>query len=145
MNFDVEVQGFEEAVSSIERMAKALEPKAVEPVFMEGAKTIASAAKVRATRGATGNLIRSIKTKFLRQLGNNPRSAMAAVDRKKAPHAHLIEYGTSARYQKTTGRYTGMGPARPFWRPAVDGNIDKIYHEIRDKLVDLVVEKFRGH
>lgn len=36
------------------------------------------------------------------------------------PLAHLIEFGTVDRTQRTTGRYTGRMPANPFLRPAID-------------------------
>lgn len=34
--------------------------------------------------------------------------------------AHLIEFGTAARTQRTTGRFTGRMPANPFLRPLLD-------------------------
>lgn len=37
-----------------------------------------------------------------------------------APHAHLVEFGTGPRRQKTTGRSTGIMPAQPMLRPAWD-------------------------
>lgn len=37
-----------------------------------------------------------------------------------SPLAHLLEFGTTERTQKTTGRYTGRMPAQPFMRPALD-------------------------
>ncbi|GAB5433928.1 MAG: HK97 gp10 family phage protein [Epibacterium sp.] len=36
------------------------------------------------------------------------------------PHAHLYEFGTGPRVQRSTGRATGAMPARPFLRPAWD-------------------------
>jgi HK97 gp10 family phage protein len=36
--------------------------------------------------------------------------------------AHLFEFGTRGRYQKTTGRYTGAISTQPFVRPAWDAN-----------------------
>ena len=35
-----------------------------------------------------------------------------------APHAHLVEFGTVERVQKTTGRRTGRMPSKPFMRNA---------------------------
>ena len=37
-----------------------------------------------------------------------------------SPLAHLIEFGSAPRRQKTTGRFTGRMPANPFLRPALD-------------------------
>lgn len=39
-----------------------------------------------------------------------------------APHAHLVEFGTAPRYQKSTGKFVGAMPANPFTRRAWDGS-----------------------
>jgi len=141
--FTVEIEGKKEFEATLRNLVQALPNEKVEPVMMEGAKVIADAARSKAPKGQTGNLKRSVKAKFLRQIGNYPRSAAAAVDRKIAPHAHLIEYGTMPRVQKTTGRPTGTGPAIPFFRPAVDSNVARIYTQIKDKLLDMIMEAAR--
>lgn len=138
-NFTIEFQNKAEFEATLRNLVKALPNDKVEPVMMAGAKVIAADARRRAPVGPTGNLKKSIITKLLRKIGNWPRTAMAAVNNKKAPHAHLIEFGTSRRYQKTTGRYTGIGPAKPFWRPAVDTNFQRVYKDIRDKLLDMII------
>ena len=38
----------------------------------------------------------------------------------------MFEYGTVARIQQNTGRYTGIIEARPFMRPALDQNSGKV-------------------
>ena len=38
----------------------------------------------------------------------------------------MFEYGTVARIQQNTGRYTGIIEARPFMRPALDQNAGKV-------------------
>ena len=38
----------------------------------------------------------------------------------------MFEYGTVARIQQSTGRYTGIIEARPFMRPALDQNSGKV-------------------
>jgi len=137
MDIDIEIQGKEAFEKTLLALAKALPNDKVEPVMMEGAKVIAAAAKAKAPQGPTGNLKKGVKAKFLRQIGNYPRSAAAAVDRKIAPHAYIIEYGTKPRYQKS-GRYTGIGPAIPFFRPAVDTNKGRIQDEVITKLGNLI-------
>lgn len=138
-SFTVEIQGKAEFEATLRNLVKALPDDKVEPVMLEGAKVIAQDAKGR----AIGNIKKAVVAKLLRKIGNWPRSAMAAVNNKKAPEAHLIEFGTSRRYQKTTGRYTGIGPAKPFFRPAVDVNIQRVYRDIRDKLLDMVITAAR--
>jgi len=137
MDINIEIQGKEAFEKTLLALAKSLPNDKVEPVMMEGAKVIAAAAKAKAPQGPTGNLKKGVKAKFLRQIGNYPRSAAAAVDRKIAPHAYIIEYGTKPRYQKS-GRYTGIGPAIPFFRPAVDTNKGRIQDEVITKLGNLI-------
>ena len=50
------------------------------------------------------------------------------------PHAHLVEFGTAPRYQKKTGRYVGVMPARPFLRPAWDLHERQILSRISEVL-----------
>jgi HK97 gp10 family phage protein len=38
----------------------------------------------------------------------------------------MFEYGTVARIQEKTGRYTGIIEARPFMRPALDQNAGRV-------------------
>jgi len=140
--FTVEIEGKKEFEATLRNLVNALPNEKVEPVMMEGAKTVAAAAKAKAPRGPTGNLKKAVKAKQLKQISNYPRSAAAVVDRKVAPHANIIEYGTKPRHQKS-GRYTGSGPARPFFRPAVDTNVGRIYTQIKDKFLDMILEAAR--
>lgn len=52
----------------------------------------------------------------------------------KGAHGHLVEFGTGARYQKTTGRYVGVMPARPFMRPAWDANKMRVLETMRTEI-----------
>jgi len=136
--FEVKLKGDKELERTIKKLSKCLEPDEVESVFLKGAKAIARDAKSRAPRGPTGNLKKAIVAKTLRRIGNKPAPAIAAVDYGKAPHAHLVEYGTGPRYQKKTGRYTGQMPARPFFRPAWDENKDRVLKKIVEELEEKV-------
>lgn len=53
-----------------------------------------------------------------------------------APHAHLIEWGTGPRRQKTTGRYTGSMPPDPFMQPAWDRYRKGIFKGLGERLWD---------
>jgi HK97 gp10 family phage protein len=52
----------------------------------------------------------------------------------KGRTAHLFEFGTAARMQGTTGRATGRIAARPFVRPAWDGNQDNALSILKDQM-----------
>ena len=137
MDINIEIQGKEAFEKTLLALAKALPNDKVEPLMLEGAKVVAAAAKAKAPRGPSGHLKKAVKAKMLRQISNYPRSAAATVDRKIAPHAYIVEYGTKPRYQKS-GRYTGIGPAIPFFRPAVDTNKGRIQDEVITKLGNLI-------
>jgi len=137
MDINIEIQGKEAFEKTLLALAKSLPNNKVEPLMLEGAKVIAAVAKAKAPQGPTGKLKKAVKAKLLKQISNYPRSAAAAVDRKIAPHAYIIEYGTKPRYQKS-GRYTGIGSAQPFFRPAVDTNKGRIQDEVITKLGNLI-------
>lgn len=131
----VEIVGEEEMLRTIKDLAKCLPNDKVEQVMMEGAKIVADDAKTRAPMGATGNLKKGIRAKFLKPISMNPRAAAAVSN---APHDHLVEYGTAPRTQKN-GRYTGAMPAHPFFRPAVDVNYRRVLDQVVKKLWDMVM------
>ena len=56
----------------------------------------------------------------------------------------MFEYGTVARIQQNTGRYTGIIEARPFMRPALDQNAGKVTDGIIngvDKILSKLAKK----
>lgn len=124
-NFQIAVKltGVKATVDAVEKSSKRLSDKAVSNQSLKLAKVIAEDARGRAPQGPTGNLKRSLRAVILS--GDNP-PAIAAVDRKVAPHAHLIEFGTS------------RAPAYPFFRPAVDAHADKLGKGLRGWLKDKV-------
>jgi len=135
MEMNVECIGAEEFYKTMKALTKSLPNEKVEPVMMEGAKIVADSAKARAPR-VTGNLAKGIKAKYLKQISMNPRAAAAVSN---APHDHLVEYGTVARVQKKTGRATGVMPAHPFFRPAIDANLGRVQNQIINKLWQMVM------
>jgi HK97 gp10 family phage protein len=130
----VRLEGVGELQAKIKELKGNLGNNKIEESLLDGATEIADEMRRLAPEGPTGKLKRSIISKLLSRIGDNPRTALAGVNRKKAPHAHLVEFGTVERVQKTTGRRTGHMPAHPFVRPAADANINRIYKEIVDKL-----------
>jgi len=142
MEFNVEVEGLEETMQSIERMAKSLRPDDVERILRRGAQVIRKEAISRAHRGPTGRLKKSIRTRKLSRLGFGlqPAPIIVAVDRKKAPHAHLVEYGHAL---VKNGKVVGHVPAYPFWRPALDARLPNAVRTVERGLVRLVEEAER--
>jgi HK97 gp10 family phage protein len=126
----MEIEGMNELYKQLNALNKSLSPEVVEPLLMKAGTELKTAilSKIDSVvKTKTGNLKKGVKVEQMKRRGDNPRSVIV---RPTAPHTYIIEHGTSDRYQKTTGRYTGYGPARPFFRPAVDENKERIYTEI---------------
>jgi len=126
----VKMEGLDELSKALKKLADGLPPEQVEPILKQGAKTITDSMKQKAPKGPTGNLKKAIKVKKLKN--NNyaqPAVYIAAVDRKKAPHAHLVEFGHGGPHP---------APPYPFFRPAVDENENKVYKDVEDGIKKLV-------
>jgi len=68
-----------------------------------------------ASQRAPGSIASAIDWAFSKRTG----FGKVGIIRGMAPHAHLIEFGTKPRHWKT-GKYTGIGPARPYMMPAIE-------------------------
>ena len=118
------LQGMEQVNKTLLELASVGDPDVIEPILLEGAETIADAARANAPRGPTGNLKRGIIAKTLKRKLDKPAPSIAAINYKVAPHAHLVEFGHGGRK---------AGP-HPFLRPAWDGNRVRVEQEIADKI-----------
>lgn len=125
MPFYIEVDGLEEAIRKVQSIVSAVEAKDVEKVLLEGAKIVQGEAKRRAPY-RTGKLRRSIKAKIGKRRSKMVAGAFAAVDFKVAPHAYLVEYGTSRMR------------ARPYFRPAWEATKDEVRRVVEEGLRKLI-------
>jgi len=57
-------------------------------------------------------------------------------------HAHLLEFGTGPRVQRTTGRFTGSVSPIPMLQPAWDANKDEMLEELRRILGEEITKTF---
>mgnify|MGYP001074446361 CR=1 FL=1 len=126
-NFRVDVEGIE----SLNKMLKKIgdeqrgifKKKALRAILYDGAKEIAEEVRSRTPVGPTGNLRRSVKAKQFDILPTHGPAAFAAIDRKIAPHAHLIEFGVPKRNID----------AKHFFRNGVQASVGKVTRLIRRK------------
>lgn len=125
------VEGMERLSRKLDELARSVDPEHIEPILLDGARVIAEDAREKAPLGPTGNLKRSLTAKLMKRTGHLPPVAIAAVDRKIAPHAHLVEFGTS------------HAPAHPFFRPAVDESAERVLRDIEDKVKGKIEEAAR--
>ncbi|MDD4986689.1 MAG: HK97 gp10 family phage protein [Dehalococcoidales bacterium] len=132
---EIIIEGMAELEGQLKKLSKQLGADKVEPVLYEAAKDLAQAIKSH-TPKHTGQLRKSIRARKLKRYLDNA-AAGAGVDQKKAPHAHLVEYGTAQRHHKS-GKSVGSMPARPFVRPAWDANRERITRKVVDDLKGLI-------
>lgn len=91
---------------------KKLSPK-IKEMLLDALKKTAEQTEKQAIRNAPvedGGLKKSIMAE---QTGEFHYAVKA-----KAPHAHLVEFGTAPRKHEKTGKRTGKMPAQPFLLPA---------------------------
>jgi len=121
----------------------------VEPILNKGARMITQAAKPNAPVGPTGNLKRAVRTKKLKRYFGHPAPSISAIDRKKAPHAHLVHEGTGeriggAKSKRYRGKHFGKMPANPFFKKAWDENRSKVLDYITKEVAKEVNNSVRG-
>ena len=144
----IDLKGFDELMQNLERLKSSTQRKVARLAVTAGARIVRNEAK-RLVPVRTGNLRDSISIKVLPYRRTEHIAARVFASRirgKQGWHAHLIEFGTAPRYQKPKefkhlspflakramkesgkrGRYTGIGPARPFMRPALDNRRSEI-------------------
>jgi HK97 gp10 family phage protein len=132
------INGIAELDAKLEKLAENLAPEQTTPILEQGAQIVADSARAKAPIGPTGNLRRGIRATRLQPRGKHT-AAIAAVDYRIAPHAHLVEHGTGERIAKRgkhLGWHYGVMPAQPFLGPAA--------LETQEQVVDFVSNEIRA-
>lgn len=144
MKVKFEIENLEDLDKAIGRVCDAVSYYKVAEVVLSCARELAEDVRSRIPIGPRGNLKRSVVARLM------PRSkvpvAITAIDRKIAPHAHLIEFGTDIRrvkkkkalYSEFLHQFFGKQVAgvrpRPFFRPAWDANRHRIQSRIAEAI-----------
>lgn len=130
---EIEVEGVKELQAELAKLArKVTGPMAME-ALMTAARPLESAMRsTTAFADQTGRLRRSIGTVEAKTRG----VAMVKVGA-RAPHAHLVEFGTKERHT-ATGKSTGTMPKRPFIRPAFDKTRSRVLAVFRAEIRRMV-------
>jgi HK97 gp10 family phage protein len=121
----MKVEGLDQALRKVNAMFNALDPRKVELVLLKGAKTVSKESQRRAPR-REGTLKKAHKARVSKRRRKDGAGAFSAIDRKIAPHAHLVEYGTVKM------------KAQPFFRPAVDATEGQVKAQVEGDLKALV-------
>jgi len=139
----------DEVLRRLNRVVDGLSAERVEEVMVASAGVVKAAIEKRIGsqfKVKTGNLSRAIRAKKYKQRGTTFAAAFAAIDRKRikksrktgkplkgktAPHAHLLEFGTSQM------------PAKPFFRPAIDESQGEVLNTINTGIKTLLGDATR--
>jgi len=89
--------------------------------LLAAARKVRKRIKQKAPRGPTGNLKKAAYAKALPATMTRPTVAFAGIRARKAPHAHLVEFGHGGPHP---------APPHPFLRPAWDSIKDEIRRDI---------------
>jgi HK97 gp10 family phage protein len=120
------VENIAEVINSLKAMGVELDSPDLQRMLKAQALPIINSAKNLAPKDS-GDLAKSIG--FITGKDKDNKTKVLIGLRKEYYNNYLgvmFEYGTVARIQEKTGRYTGIIEARPFMRPALDQNAGKV-------------------
>ena len=138
------VENIAEVINSLKAMGVEIDSPDLQRMLKAQALRIINSAKNRAPKDS-GDLAKSIG--FITGKDKDNKTKVLIGLRKEYYNNYLgvmFEYGTVARIQQDTGRYTGIIEARPFMRPALDQNAGKVTDGIIngvDKILSKLAKK----
>lgn len=138
------VENIAEVINSLKAMGVEIDNPDLQRMLKAQALPIIQTAKNLAPKDS-GDLAKSIG--FITGKDKDNKTKVLIGLRKEYYNNYLgvmFEYGTVARIQQDTGRYTGIIEARPFMRPALDQNAGKVTDGIIngvDKILSKLAKK----
>jgi len=109
-NVRVDILGMKQLEERFGKLELILDDKDIEDAFLAGARKFRDVARSK-VKVKTGNLKKGIVAKKFKTKIKGQPAAFVAIDRKIAPHAHLVEYGHGG---------PNPAPPHPFFRPTLD-------------------------
>jgi len=126
MKATVRIIGLDALSRKLEKIGRATNKENTGGLLLRQAEIIRDRIRANVPVGPTGNLKRSPIAKLMPESSSYPAIAIAGINRKIAPHAHLVEFGTSRM------------PAHPFFRPAIDACRGGVMSRIKNGLKRLI-------
>lgn len=120
----MQAQFYLKGIDQFERQANKLIKEVNEgktKILYDQAKLVRNRIKQKAPRGPTGNLKKAAYAAVKPPSLSGTAVAFAGIRPRKAPHAHLVEYGHGGPHP---------APPHPFFRPAWDGCKDDVKRNI---------------
>ena len=137
----VSLDGVTELTEAFKELTRATQKNVVTRALVEAGEPVVDAAKAAAPV-ASGDLRDSIQASAKAGKGRRSKGDLSFAyigpsyskrDTDYAPHAHLVEFGTVARYHKS-GKFVGQAPAQPFLRPAWDSRKQQVIGRFAEAL-----------
>jgi HK97 gp10 family phage protein len=128
----MKVQIYLKGIDELERQANKLIKEVNEgkqKILLDQAKLVRDRIREKAPRGPTGNLKGAAYASSIPASLTGPALAFAGIRPRKAPHAHLVEYGHAGPHP---------APPHPFVRPAWDESRDEVERNIAAGLGKIV-------
>ena len=125
--FKVKVKGMKELEKALSAITKEMTDE-LQVGTEEAASKVASIIRAR----APGSIADAVEIKPLPRREHYPEVTLVGVNYNKAPHGHLVEFGTGPRYH-ASGKYVGQVPANPFFRRSIDESRRMIKGTLRDR------------
>lgn len=134
----IKVEGLKELDAALGKLPEATAKKVLQDVGKKALEPVEKSARLYA-RYRTGGLKKSmtISTRLAKNAASGSTPDRSTVNvytgpSKLAPHAHMLEFGTS------------HSTPRPFLRPAWDQNADKVLQIVKDELARSINNKARA-
>lgn len=128
--FAIEVSGFKELAKALSSLSKELGERGINRSIRKAGKFLQEKIKNN-TPEQTGNLKSGIEFAMEKESGVES-TAVVYSHKKKAFHAHLVEYGH--RLVSENGKQVGFVKPHPYFRPAIDENEKAVLKIIEDDL-----------
>lgn len=150
---DFIIEGYDEFIETIDKLVKNVSPAKIEPELKKGAQIFAREMRRLVPIGPTGNLKKSIRAKQLKRWGNQPAPSIAAINRKKAPHAYMVMHGSHGQVRQVrpprkviiNGKFavidnTGIMPPNSFFSDAIESKQGEVLYRIENAVGKLIEE-----
>lgn len=139
----VEITGLEELHRDFQSLARKIQPKELQPILKKEAAVFARKLLAVTPRRKTGNLQKGVKAWSPKINARHPEAmARVGVKYQIAPHVHLVEYGTVARYTDAGAR-RGIMPAHPFIMPLANAQMPGMLRRLMASIRDVIYKEWR--
>uniref|UniRef100_A0A6M3K0V5 Putative tail protein n=1 Tax=viral metagenome TaxID=1070528 RepID=A0A6M3K0V5_9ZZZZ len=128
MQAQIYLKGIDELERNIGKLVKDIN-KGKTSILLKQAQLVRNRIRQKAPIGPTGNLKKAAYAKAMHETIYQPAVAFAGIRPRKAPHAHLVEYGHGGPHP---------APPHPFIRLAWDEVKDQVKNNIRLGLEQII-------